>query len=135
MWNMSGLQRHLRQSLIYDAYFEGEERFKYKTDTTHYFFDRGLLLTRKPLNQVFIEVKLKSSLRKFYGRHHDLVIRYVISVSQMLTDIFHNPVCSSFMTHHRVCNNRITTCGAGTAYLSGAPEWTSVVSGALLLVI
>ena len=36
------------------------------------FFDRGLLLTRKLLNQGFILVKLKSSLRKFYGRHYDL---------------------------------------------------------------
>ena len=50
------------------------------------FLDRGLLLTRKLLNQVFLLVKLKSSLRKFYGRHHDLVNRYGISVSQMTTD-------------------------------------------------
>jgi hypothetical protein len=34
-------------------------------------------------------VKLKSSLRTFYGRHHDLVDRYGISVSQMTTDVFH----------------------------------------------
>ena len=33
-------------------------------------------------------VKLKSSLRTFYGRHHDLVDRYEISVSQMTTDMF-----------------------------------------------
>jgi hypothetical protein len=32
-------------------------------------------------------VKLKSSL--FYGRHHDLVDRYGISVSQMTTGMFH----------------------------------------------
>jgi hypothetical protein len=44
------------------------------------FLDRGLLLTRKLLNQGFLLVKLKSSLRKFYGRHHDLVDRYGISV-------------------------------------------------------
>jgi hypothetical protein len=34
-------------------------------------------------------VKLKSSLRMFYGRHHDLIDRYGISVSQMTTDVFH----------------------------------------------
>ena len=45
------------------------------------FLDRGLLLTRKLLNQGFLLVKLKSSLRKFYGRHHDLVYRYGISVT------------------------------------------------------
>jgi hypothetical protein len=47
------------------------------------FLDRGFLLTRKLLNQWFLLVKLKSSLRKFYGRQHDLVDRYGISVSQL----------------------------------------------------
>jgi hypothetical protein len=51
--------------------------------------DRVFLLTVKLLNQGFLWVKLKSSLRKFYGRHHDLVDRYGISVSQMTTDVFH----------------------------------------------
>ena len=53
------------------------------------FLHRGLLVTRKLLNQGFLLVKLKSSLRKLYGRHHDLVDRYGISVSQMTTDMFH----------------------------------------------
>jgi hypothetical protein len=53
------------------------------------FLDIGLLLTRKLLNQGFPLVKLKSSLRKIYGRHYDLVDRYGISVSQMTTDMFH----------------------------------------------
>jgi hypothetical protein len=48
------------------------------------FLDRGLLLTRKLLNQGFLLVKMKSSLRKFY-----LVDRFGISVSQMTTDMFH----------------------------------------------
>ena len=52
------------------------------------FLDRGFLLTRKLLNQRFLLVKLKSSFRTFYGRHHDLVDRYGISVSQMTTDMF-----------------------------------------------
>ena len=53
-------------------------------------------------------VKLKSSLRKFYGGHHDLVGRYGILVSEMTTDMLHLskhfPVLSSFTTYHRVCN-------------------------------
>ena len=53
------------------------------------FLDRVLLLTRKLLNQGFLLVKLKSSLRKFCGHHHDLVDRYGISVSQVTTDMFH----------------------------------------------
>ena len=46
---------------------------------------RGLLRTTKLLNQEVLLDKLKLSLRKFYGRHHDLVDRYGISVSQMTT--------------------------------------------------
>ena len=37
----------------------------------------------------FLLVKLKSSFQKFYGRHHDLVDRYGISVSQLTTDMFY----------------------------------------------
>jgi hypothetical protein len=53
------------------------------------FLDRGLLLTRKLLNQSFLLLKLKSSLVKLYVRHHDLIGRYDISVSQMTTDMFY----------------------------------------------
>jgi hypothetical protein len=58
--------------------------------------------------QGFILTKLKSSIRKFYGRHYDLVDRYGISVSQ-INNFFstcrkHWPVNSSFMTYHQVCN-------------------------------
>jgi hypothetical protein len=49
----------------------------------HNFLDRGLLLTGKLLNQGFLLAKLKSSLRKFYGGHHDLVDRFGISVLQI----------------------------------------------------
>jgi len=41
------------------------------------------------MNQGFLLVKMKSSLRKFYGHHHDLVDSYRISVSQMTMDMFH----------------------------------------------
>ena len=48
----------------------------YSTDFASYkdFIDREL--TRKRLNQRFLLAKLNSSLRKFHGRHHDLVDRY-----------------------------------------------------------
>ena len=49
------------------------------------FLDRGLQLPRKLLNQGFLLIKFG----KFYGRHHDLVDRYGISISQMTTDMFH----------------------------------------------
>jgi len=49
---------------------------------------RGLLPTKKVLlNLGFLIVKTKSSLRKFY----DLVNRYGIYVSQMITDLLRLP--------------------------------------------
>ena len=53
------------------------------------FTDRVMLLTRKLLDQGFILVKLKSSLRKLYASRHDLVNRYGTYVLQVPTDIFH----------------------------------------------
>ena len=51
------------------------------------FLDRARLLTNKLLNQGFVAPRLKSSLNKFYGRHHDLIDRYGISVSTLKTDL------------------------------------------------
>jgi hypothetical protein len=49
----------------------------------HDFIGRELLI----LHQGFLVVRLKSSIRKFYGRHHDLVNRYGVFASQMTTDM------------------------------------------------
>jgi hypothetical protein len=73
----------------YEVYISQLIRYSRACGSYQDLLDRGLLLTRKLLNQEFLLVKLKSSLRKFYGRHHDLVDRYGIYVSQMTTDMFH----------------------------------------------
>ena len=73
----------------YGVYISQMIRYSRAYGSYQDFLDRGLLLTRKLLNQGFLLVKLKSSLRKFYGRHHDLVDRYGISMSQMTMDMFH----------------------------------------------
>jgi hypothetical protein len=65
----------------YGVYISQMIRYSSACGSYQDFLDRGLLLTMKLLNQGFLLVKLKSSLRKFYGRHHDLVDRYGISVT------------------------------------------------------
>jgi len=70
----------------YGVYISQLIRYSRDYGSYHDFLDRGMLLTRELLNLL---VKLKSSLRKFYGRDHDLVDRYGIYVSQMTTDMFH----------------------------------------------
>ena len=52
------------------------------------FLDRGVLLTEKLLKQGYDQIRLESSLRKFYGRHHELVDRFNISASQLCADVF-----------------------------------------------
>jgi hypothetical protein len=93
--------------------------------------DWGLLLTRTLLNQWFLLLTLKSSLRTFYGFHHYLAGRYRIYVHKwpriFSTCHKHFLILSSFMTYHRVynyVNTTGTTSGAGTAFPSGAPGFT-----------
>jgi hypothetical protein len=49
--------------------------------------DRAQLLTQKLLKQGYVAPTFKSSLQKFYGRHHNLVDRYEISISQKTMDL------------------------------------------------
>jgi len=72
----------------YGLYISQLIRYSIACGSYQDFIERGLLLKRKLLNQWFLLVKVKSSLRKLYRRHHDLVDRYEISVSQMTTDMF-----------------------------------------------
>jgi hypothetical protein len=51
----------------YGVYISQLIRYSRACGSYQDFLDRGLLLTRKLLNQGFLLVKLKSSLRKFYG--------------------------------------------------------------------
>ena len=44
-------------------------------------------LLNKFLEQGYVKERLKSSLRKFYGRYGDLIKQYEVSLSQMLNDI------------------------------------------------
>jgi len=72
----------------YGLYISQLMRYSIACGSYQDFLERGLLLKRKLLNQWSLLVKVKSSLRKLYRRHHDLVDRYEISVSQMTTDMF-----------------------------------------------
>ena len=51
------------------------------------FILRATRLSNKLLEQGYIRERLKSSLRKFYGRCGDLIKQYEVSLSQMLNDI------------------------------------------------
>ena len=86
--NFPFLSSNIPAAPAYGVYISQLIRYSRACISYHDFLSRGLLLTRKLLNQEFQMVKLKSSLRKFYGRHHELVDRYGITVSQMISDMF-----------------------------------------------
>jgi hypothetical protein len=80
----------------YGVYISQLIRYSRACGSYQNFLGRELLLTRKLLNQEFLLVNLKSSLRKFYLCH-----KWSRICSTCRT---HFPVLSSFMTYHRVCN-------------------------------
>ena len=51
------------------------------------FILRAKRLSNELLEQGYVKERLKSSLRKFYGRYEDLIKQYEVSLSQMLNDI------------------------------------------------
>jgi len=74
-------------------------------------------------------VKLKSSLQKFYGRHHDwlTVTEYQSLKWQRVCSVCrnYNPVPFSFMTFPLVCNTSNTT-GATSGARKGTNGQTTI---------
>ena len=54
------------------------------------FTTRGKLLTTKLLQQGYVCNRLKSTIKKFYGRHHDILDKYGRSVTSMITDLLYS---------------------------------------------
>ena len=86
--NFPFLSSNIPAAPAYGVYVSQLIRYSRACASYSDFLDRALLLTRKLLNQGFLMVKLKSALRKFYGRHHELVDRYEVAVSKMASDLF-----------------------------------------------
>ena len=67
--------RNIPAAPPYGVYISQLIRYSRACGSYRDFLDREFLLIRKLMNQWFLLVKLNSSLRKFYGFHHDLVDR------------------------------------------------------------
>ena len=52
------------------------------------FLVRSRLLTRKLLGQGYNRFKLITTFKKFYGRHYDLIGKFQLSVTHIVTDLF-----------------------------------------------
>ena len=67
----------------------GKTEFRYARACSSYecFILRAMRLSNKLLGQGYVKERLKSSLRKFYGRYGDLTKQYEVPLSRMLHDI------------------------------------------------
>jgi hypothetical protein len=74
--NFPFICRNIPAAPAYGLYISQLIQYSRACSSYQDFRDRGLLLTRKLMDKVFLLVKLKSSHRKCYGRHHDLIERY-----------------------------------------------------------
>ena len=72
----------------YGVYISQLIRYSRACDVYHDFLSRDRLLTNKLLTQGFVATRLKSSLLKFFGRHHELVNRYKTAVAKIQSDLF-----------------------------------------------
>ena len=96
-------------------------RYSISCCSYHAFLDRGLLLARFLLNQIFLVVKLKSS-RLTFTEYPCLKLPRICSVF-----CNHNRLLFSFIIYNRVCNKSNTTsvtCGSRNCVPAGAPEFT-----------
>ena len=50
--------------------------------------ERRKVLTTKLLSQGYQKTKLVATLKKFYGRRHDLVNPYNVAVFRIVSDVF-----------------------------------------------
>ena len=102
MLNFPFIWSNIPAASAYGVYISRLIRYSRADGSYQDFLDRGLLLTRKLLIQGFLLVKLKSSLQKFYRRHHDwlTVVEYLCHKWSRICSICRKqfPVLSSIMT-------------------------------------
>jgi len=85
--NFPYLCGNIPASPAYGVYVSQLIRYSRACSKYQDFLKRALLLSHKLLQQGYIQSRLKSSLLKFYGRHHELVDPYGISVFKLVMDL------------------------------------------------
>ena len=78
---------HLRQHMVFLSHIHTYIRYARVCSSYECFIQRAARLSSKLLRQGYVMERLKSSLRKFYGRYGDLIKHYEVPLSQMLHDI------------------------------------------------
>ena len=85
--NFPFLSSNIPTSPAYGVFISQLIRYARACSSYGCFILRATRLSNKLLEQGYVKERLKSSLRKFYGRYGDLIKQYEVSLSQMLNDI------------------------------------------------
>ena len=85
--NFPFLSSNIPSSPAYGVFISQLIRYARACSSYECFILRAAHLSSKLLRQGYVMERLKSSLRKFYGRYGDLIKHYEVSLSQMLHDI------------------------------------------------
>ena len=88
--NFPFLSSNIPSTPAYGVYVSQLIRYARACPNYQDFMERGKVLTTKLLSQGYKKFKLVATLKKFYGRHHDLVNPYNVAVSRIDSDVFAN---------------------------------------------
>ena len=81
------LSSNIPSSSAYGVFISQLIRYARACSSYECFTLRAARLSSKLLGQGYVRERLKSSLRKFYGRYGDIIKHYEVPLSQMLHDI------------------------------------------------
>ena len=85
--NFPFLSSNIPSSPAYGVFISQLIRYARACSSYECFIMRAMRLSNKFLGQGYVKERLKSSLRKFYGRYGDLTKQYEVPLSRMLHDI------------------------------------------------
>ena len=85
--NFPFLSSNIPSSPAYGVFISQLIRYARACSSYECFILRAMRLSNKLLRQGYVKERLKSSLRKFYGRYGDLTKQYEVPLSRMLHDI------------------------------------------------
>ena len=85
--NFPFLSSNIPSSPAYGVFISQLIRYARACSSYECFILRALRLSNKLLGHGYVKERLRSSLRKFYGRYGDLIKQYDVPLSRMLHDI------------------------------------------------
>ena len=85
--NFPFLSSNIPSSPAYGVFISQLIRYARACSSYECFILRALRLSNELLGQGYVKERLRSSLRKFYGRYGDLIKQYEVPLSRMLHDI------------------------------------------------